>query len=94
MRMRRHSRLLIVLALACSQWLVVAHAVAHPALAADLTCEVCLHSPGFSGALPPSTPAVPIPYAAGEAPPVAPAAPLRFVARDPDRIRGPPRLLA
>ena len=53
-----------------------------------------MHSPGFSGALPPSPPAVQIPYAAGEAPPVAPAAPLQFVAREPARIRGPPSFLA
>jgi hypothetical protein len=45
---------LLIIALALSQWLVVGHALQHPALVQDQACQICLHAQGLdSGAVAP-----------------------------------------
>lgn len=87
-------RLLFVLALVFSQWLVVAHAAAHPALAVDLSCQICLHAPGIDGGALAGTPVVLLPCASTEAPAAAATGDIRAATSRDARIRGPPSLLA
>lgn len=94
MRTLGSRRLLFVLALVFSQCLVVAHAASHPALAVDLSCQICLHAPGIdSGALAAKPATLPL-ATSTEAPPPAPVAEVRTQSRRHTRIRGPPPLLA
>lgn len=94
MRTRRSHRLLFVLTLVLSQWLVLAHALGHPALAVDLQCQVCLHAPGIDGGalagkpatLPLGTQTASFPILVARAPAVA------RIERE--RIRGPPLSVA
>lgn len=83
---------LFALALILGQWLTLAHAGEHPALAPhdDAGCELCLHVHQLGAALPASSPA-----------PLAAAGPVAFVVRATSAahadatsdypIRGPPR---
>lgn len=94
MRMLGTRRLLFVLALVLSQWLVVAHAAAHSALAVDLNCQICLHAPGIGVGALAGTPAALPPCASTEAPAPATVDGIRTAASRDTRIRGPPALLA
>lgn len=44
---RVYRLLLLLLALTAAQWLVVAHAHEHPAVAVDQVCTLCVHAPGL-----------------------------------------------
>lgn len=86
-------RLLFVLALVFSQWLVVAHAAAHPALAVDLHCQICLHAPGIDGGALASKPVALLPCASTEVPASPATGDIRAATYRDTRIRGPPSLL-
>lgn len=82
---------LFALVLILGQWLTLAHAVEHPALASggESTCELCLHAHQLGGALPATSPALVI--VSGHesfAPPTPRAAHAVAAAHYP--IRGPP----
>jgi hypothetical protein len=47
MTVRVYRPLLLLLALMAGQWLVVAHAHDHPAVAVDQVCMLCVHAPGL-----------------------------------------------
>ena len=82
--------LLLTLVLLLGQWLALAHAFEHPALAQDTACEFCIHAQGHDGALlsaVPSTPAVP---AQSEAPAARMGASPQRPAPASYDIRGPP----
>ena len=49
--------LLLLLALVAGQWLAVAHAHEHPAVAVDPICELCVHAAGLGTAVPVCAPA-------------------------------------
>ena len=83
---------LLIVALALSQWLVLGHALQHPALAQDQACQICLHAQGLdSAAVLPALPSL-ILLTAVEIPqePSLPEAPSATPRRYP--IRGPPIL--
>ena len=96
----RHVRLntrlrnaILGVALLLGQWLAVAHAYEHPALAPEQVCQICLHGQGHdSGALAPSLAALPEfgadPF---DAPLTLAAVPLRQPSRY--RARAPPAVL-
>ncbi|WP_028079998.1 hypothetical protein [Solimonas soli] len=90
--MRRFAarHLLLALALALGQWLVLAHAFEHPAVQGDALCKICAHAQGLDGAA--LTPIVqpPVPAARIEAPAVVAVQPARAAARRAYDIRGPP----
>lgn len=84
--------LLFALALIMGQWLTLAHAVEHPALASggEATCDLCLHAHQLGAALPAASPTLLI--VAGHAvfmPSAVSAA--HAVAGSHYPIRGPPR---
>ncbi|WP_234981629.1 hypothetical protein [Fontimonas thermophila] len=81
---------LFILALVLSQWLAIAHAAAHPALALDLDCAICLHAQGHHGALPGAAPTLPPTPALGAVPEAAPPARTCTAAPVHQPIRGPP----
>ncbi|MGQ0619051.1 MAG: hypothetical protein ACT4QA_03890 [Panacagrimonas sp.] len=91
MRLRFRHQVIFALALLLGQWLNLAHAYEHPALSADLHCEICLHAQGLdSGAVAAalSDLSIPPPIVDSRVPAVR-AAHVRHVA--PCSIRGPPR---
>lgn len=47
MTVRVYRPLLLLLALLAGQWLAVAHAHDHPAIAVDQVCALCVHAPGL-----------------------------------------------
>jgi hypothetical protein len=47
MAVRVYRPLLLLLALLAGQWLAVAHAHDHPAIAVDQVCALCVHAPGL-----------------------------------------------
>lgn len=95
MHLRVIRKSLLIMALALGQWLVLAHALQHPALAQDQACQLCLHAPALDGgAVPPPPPAL-------TALPPPPNETTALVARRPlpaagcrHPIRGPPTLSA
>ncbi|QHS09305.1 hypothetical protein [Sinimarinibacterium sp. NLF-5-8] len=90
MRTRSLHRWLMILALALSQWLVIAHAHEHPALAVDQACAVCLHAPGvLGGALAASPAPLALPRTLAT-PPVRNAPQTHPAAQRNTRIRDPP----
>lgn len=85
---------LLILALALSQWLVLAHALQHPALAQDQSCQICQHAQGLDSAavLPPAPALVLLNSLEILQTPPLPEAPSATVRRYP--IRGPPSLVS
>lgn len=82
--------LLLILALVLGQWLALAHAFEHPALAADDGCQICAQHGLDGAALAPQPAALRVPGVAatpGLSSPQHPA--FRFTAIH--RIRGPPQ---
>lgn len=81
---------LLIMALALSQWLVMAHALQHSALAPDQACQICLHAPGVdTGAIAPLTPTLALSPGRSVAPaPLLPAR--RQIASAYYPIRAPP----
>ena len=85
---------LLGLVLLIGQLLQVAHAYEHKALSAHPVCPICIHGQGLdSGALAPSTPALP---EFGAQAPTASALPIVLLTRRAaaHRCRGPPVVLS
>jgi hypothetical protein len=93
MRVRTVHKWLLIVALALTQWLAIAHAAQHPALAsADHVCQLCNHAQGLDAGAAPVTPEL-ILGPADSAAPALPAASARAGTRPQYRIRAPPLLV-
>lgn len=84
----------LILVLALSQWLVVAHALEHPAYqSTEQYCQIGLHAQGLdSGAVVPADFSLPT-FVAADAPFIVIAAQAASIARRAAPIRGPPLLV-
>lgn len=90
MRLRHFRLLLLTFALVIGQWLTLAHAFEHPALAGDDSCQICVQH-GLEGtALAPQVAAPQLPGVT-EAPVVSVVERPAFHLARIHRIRGPPQ---
>lgn len=90
MRRPLRSSLLLTLALVLGQWLVLAHAFEHPALAKDAACQICIHAQGLDGAALSVAPAAATLTATVEVPAAPPYRAPSYAALSSYDIRGPP----
>lgn len=84
------SSLLLALVLLLGQWLTLAHAFEHPALAQDAACQFCVHAQGHEGALLKAVPSSPVLAGTTEAPAAACISAPQQTAPTAYDIRGPP----
>ncbi|PPE75939.1 hypothetical protein C3942_03395 [Solimonas fluminis] len=94
MRVRTHHSLLLALALLLGQWLAFAHELQHPALGADVDCQLCVHAHNLASGAPAAAAAQAFAQYTQESP--AAATPVAVVAaqRRLHPIRGPPEAQA
>lgn len=94
MQTRSRQSLILALALLLGQWLTFAHDWQHPAAAADVNCQICLHAPNLSTGAPPAGGIALALTATTEAPQALAVSGIRPRAVARIRIRGPPANLA
>ncbi len=93
-RIRTRQSLLLVMALLLGQWLAFAHDSLHPAIGADVHCQLCAHVQSLASGLPASNTQVSFVAFAHEAPQAAVALVTYASPRRACPIRGPPETQA